>query len=238
MAVEGYVSSKVILARLYRELGLTNEISESEAIELIADALEMIGSYSQYTEMNEILELEDGKVRLPENFYKLVNIRYQDNPMSWSTNSLVNDYYCEDCVIPECCTEYNLYINNSFIITNIKAESPNNEICISYLGIPVDEDGYPMIPADIYFYKACVSYITSILDYREWRKGNIPKDVMMKSEQNWLFYVNSARGSANLPNLAQLENLKNLMTRLIPSVNQYHRGFRDNSKQERRRRFN
>lgn len=237
MAIEGYVSSKVILNRLYRELGITNEISESDGIEFIADALAMIGSFYQYDQIPAELELVDGKAALPVNFYKLVDIRYKSWPMSWSQNALTTDYECDSCEIPKCCAEFNFYINNNYIITNIKEESPDNKLCINYLGVPVDEDGYPLIPNDIYFFKACVAYITSILDYREWRKGNVPDKVYKKSEQDWLFYVNSARGSANMPNIAQLENLKNILLRLTPNTNQYHNGFKNNRKQELRKRF-
>lgn len=238
MAITNYVSSKVIMARLYRELGISTEISETEVIELIADALSMIGSHYQYLEIPTVLELnETGIAKLPNNFYKLVSIRYNDNPLSWSTNAFVHDYECDACEIARCCTDYSFYIEDGYVKTDIKAIEPNNKLCITYLGVPVDNEGYPLVPDDIYYFKACVAYVTYIMDYREWRKGNTPKDVMSKSEQDWLFYVNSARGAANMPNVAQMENLKNIMLRLIPSVNQYFHNFRNVNSQERRKRF-
>lgn len=233
--INGFVSSKVILSRLYKELGPTVELSESDCIEWMADAMAMIGSYYQYTEFTDMLELDNGRVRLPNNFYRMIDLTYNGSALSWSSNSFVNDYYCDDCELPiSCCTEYNFYINDSYIITNIKTESPENKLCVRYLGVAIDTDGYPMVPDDIYFFKACVAYITYLLDYREWRKGNIPDKVQQKSEREWLFYVNAARGSANMPGIAQLENLKNIMVRLIPSQNQYRNNFRDISKPENR----
>lgn len=238
MSISNYVSSKVVMARLYRELGLSTEISETEVIELIADALAMIGSHYQYDEIPTVLELDvNGVTKLPSNFYKLVSIRYKDNPLSWSTNAFVNDYECDSCEIAKCCTDYSFYISDGIIKTDIKATEPDNKLCISYLGVPVDEDGYPMVPDDIYYFKACVAYVTYIMDYREWRKGNSPDKVFKKSEQDWLFYVNSARGAANMPNVSQMENLKNIMIRLIPSVNQYTRNFKNINSPERRKRF-
>lgn len=239
--ISGYTSIKNISARLYAELGISTEISESNVAEWCADALSMIGSFYQYDILNAELEMDEGKTRLPLNYYKLIDIRYNNRPLMWSSNALVRDYDCEDCKIPQFCSNCDMnsfYINNSFLITDIKETSPENKLCISYLGVPVDEDGYPLIPDDIYFFKACVAYITHRLDYIEWRKANISDKVFNKSESEWLFYVNSARGSANAPNLAQIEGWKNIMVRLIPKQNSYLNSFKNINNSERRKRFN
>jgi hypothetical protein len=93
------VSSKVVLAKLYRDLGINKEIPESSCIEWIAEVLEKIGTYYQYEEVNAVLELTDGTVKLPDNFYKLIYISYNSSPLRWSSNSMIHDYACEDCVI-------------------------------------------------------------------------------------------------------------------------------------------
>lgn len=238
--ITGYTSYKAIMARLYSELGSLTEIQEDDCIEWIADALSMIGSYAQYNETNVILELEDGKAKLPNNFYKLIDIRYNNRPLMWSSNSFVRDYACDGCLIPQPCKScdmHSFYINGSYLITDIKEVSPSNKICISYLGVAVDEEGYPLIPDDIYFFKACVAYVTHRMDYREWRKGNITDKVFQKSESEWLFYVNSARGAANMPNAAQLENLKSVWVRLIPKQDSYYSAFKNINDPEKRRRF-
>jgi len=49
---------------------------------------------------------------------------------------------------------------------------------------------------------------------------------------DWLFYVNSARGAANMPSTAQLEGLKNTMQRLMARPNMYRVSFKGLSKPE------
>jgi hypothetical protein len=239
--ITGYITLKALIAKLYRDLGLTTEINESHVIEWTSESLLMIGSYYQYSEIKECLDLKDGKVRLPDNFYRIIDIAYKNRPLHWASPSALTQYGCEESVIPVCCTENNFYINNNYIITDIKASnlytSEPETIAITYLGIPVDDEGYPMIPDDVYFMKACAAYITYMMDQREWRKGNITDKVVQKSESDWLFYVNSARGSANMPSIAQLENLKNVWVRLIPKQNEYSQFFANNNKQEKRYRF-
>lgn len=228
-----YISAKSIIAKLYRDLNITTELNESHILEWLGEVLQKIGAFSQYEEINDILELTDGKAFLPSNFDRLVYITHNNKPLSWSTSSNLHNYDCPDCnKIPNCCTDNNFYISNNIIITDIKEK--DSKICITYLGVPIDEEGYPLIPDDIYFIEACSKYVMYMLDYREWRKGNIPDKVVQKSEQDYLFYINSARGSANMPNLAQLERLKNVWVRLSPLNNEYSKNFRNLGNQERR----
>ena len=226
-----YTSFKNILNKLYRDLNLTTEINESHVLEWCAEILAKIGAYAQYEEINAVLQLTDGKVELPCNFDKLVYISCDSKPLAWSSNSNLHQYGCDDCKIPTNISKNYFYISNNMIITDIKDTEPVTEICITYLGTPVDEEGYPMIPDDVYFSEACASYVTYKLDYREWRKGNTPDKVMQKSEVDYLFYVKSAKGAANMPNAAQLENIKNIIVRLIPKQNSYNGFFQNISKQ-------
>jgi hypothetical protein len=238
MSITRYLPIQTVVNRLYRQLGINTEINESEVIEWTSDALLMIGSYYQFVEKSECLELIDGKAKLPCGFYKLVDIAYQGFPVSWATNQMASNYQCEGCQIPQCCTEFTFYINNDYLITNINSTngSPDNtNICIVYLSVPVDDNGYPMIPDDIYYMRALESYVTYRMDYREWRKGKLADKVYKDSEAAWLFYVNSARGSANMPNIAELEKLKNIWQRLIPLQGEYNRHFSNLGKQQNRR---
>lgn len=238
--INNFTSIGVVAAKLYRDLGINKEINFSDVVEWCNEVLLKVGAYSQFKEISKCIELTEGKAELPCGFYRLVDIAYQNIPLHWATNSLTNNYQCEGCQIPRCCTEYNFYINDNYIITNI--DTLNNceikdKLCMIYLGMPVDDDGYPMIPDDIYFLEACSKYCTYMLDYQDWRKGQLPDKIYQKSEQDYLFYIRSAKGAANMPGIAQLENLKNIMTRLIPKQNDYNNHFRNTSQPERRRRF-
>lgn len=236
--ITGYTSIKNVIAKLYRDLGINTEINEVHVVEWVAETLQKIGSYYQYTPTNKCLELdESGKVLLPCDFYRLIDIHYGNIPLSWASKSASTDYSCQECKVCVGCTEYTFYISNNYLITNVTTDSTGvlvPKICIDYLAVPVDSEGYPLVPDDVYFIEACAKYVTYMLDYREWRKGNIPDKVLQKSEQDYLWYINSARGSANMPGVQQLENIKNVWVRLIPKQNEFNNSFRNLNKQERR----
>ncbi len=236
--IHKYTNIKTVIGKIYRDLGATDEINEYDAIEWIAEALEKIGAYAQYEEISEYLEVDNGIVQLPLNFHRLKDISYNNNSMSWASKSLANNYDCPDCQIPNCCTEYTFYINDGYLVTNIVNTSTTGDlpkVCIVYLGIPVDDEGYPLIPDDVYYMEALASYVTYRLDYQRWRKGSVPDKVYQAAELNWLYYVKAAKGAANMPSAAQLENIKNVWNRLIPKQNAYNGLFKGLSKQEQRK---
>lgn len=234
--INNFISVYSIIDKLYRDLGINKEINESSVIEWVNEVLLKVGAYSQFVETKTCLELTNGRACLPNGFYRLVDIMYGNKPLHWATNTIVTDYACEGCTIPKCCAEHSFYISNNYLITDIKSDE-SQKICIVYIGMPVDDNGYPMIPDDVYFQEACAKYVTYMLDYQDWRKGQLPDKVLQKSEVDYLFYVNSARGAANMPGVAQLERLKNIIVRMIPSQNQYNKFFQNVSNQEHRRRY-
>lgn len=233
--ITGYVSLKTIIAKLYRDLAINYELNEGDIIEWTAEALKMIGAYGQYDEVSHCLELTNGKAKLPCDFYKLVDINWQGRPMHWATNTNAMNYQCSNCSIPVCdCCDLSFYINDNYLISNINTDT-TADICMVYLASPVDDEGYPMVPEDVYYHKAIAAYITYIMDYATWRKGRISDKILAKSEKEWLFYVNSARGSANMPNTAQTENIKNIWQRIMPNPGAYDRNFLGFNRKERRR---
>ena len=230
--ITGFVSIKTLIAKIYRDLDINSEIPETSIIEWTAEALSMIGAYSQYDEVSACIDLVNGKAKLPLGFYKLVDVNYLNHPMFWATNTNANNYQCSECKIPVCKDKscgYTFYLNDNYIITNITTDidpaATNPSVCMVYLGIHVDEDGYPMIPDNVYYMKALASYVTLMVDTIEWRKGKLTDKVREESKLDWGFYVNSARGAANMPNSAQLNNLHNIMTRLMPLRGEFAKGY-------------
>lgn len=229
--ITNFKSVKTIIAGLYRDLGINTEINEQDVVEWVAEALNLIGSYSQMNEISAVITVANHRVKLPCDFVYPKDITYLGRPLSWATKSASNNYQCEECNdIPSCCTDYNFYIEDGYINTSLET----GDLCIVYLGVPVDEDGYPLVPNDVYFDKALKSYVTYMLDRMQFRRGLVPEVVFRISEKDWLFYVNSARGSANMPDSSQMERLKSVWVRLIPKQNSYANGFRDIASRERK----
>ena len=73
-----------------------------------------------------------------------------------------------------------------------------------------------------------------MLDKIQFRIGLIPEVVFRMSEKDWYFYVNSARGSAYMPDAAQMDRLQKVWVRLIPKPHEFSNNFRNLENHERR----
>jgi hypothetical protein len=223
------VSVRYIAEKVYRDLRVNTELPIFDIIEWVSEALLFIGAFDQFESVTGKLEVEDYKVKLPCGFYKLQTITYNNAFIKYAGNSLPttlvtgtfrpNDKSCLD----------SYYINNGCITTSFKTGT----LCITYLSIPVDSEGYPTVPDDVYFLKACTAYVTKMLDYQDWRAGRIADKVFQKSEDDWDWYCAAARGASNLPDSARMELLKNTLVRLIPEQNR-HLYFMHNNRESRK----
>lgn len=231
--ITGYKSIKTIMSGLYRDLGYNTEINFGDLVEWVGEALAMIGAYSQFTDKNTCLEVCNHEVLLPCDFYRIIDINFNGKPIRWESNTLAHLYGCQGCKITDCCTEEYFYITQSHIKTSFK----EGKLCIVYLAIPSDTEGYPLVPDDVYYDKALKAYCTYMLDRIEFRKQKLPEVAYRDSEKDWYFYVNSARGAANMPDTAMLESLKNVWVRMIPRTNEWKKNFVNLNNQERRRTF-
>lgn len=232
--ISGYKSIRTIIEGLYRDLDYNTELNEISIISWCGEALLLIGAYSQFTEEIKCVDVCNHEAELPCDFYKLIDISHNKRAMHWATKTLAAQYGCDGCKISNCCTENEFYITNFTLRTSFKEGS----VCLNYLAVPTDEEGYPLIPDDVYFDKALKSYCTYMLDRIEFRKAKIPEVAYRDSEKDWYFYVSSAKGSANMPNAAQMENLLNTWVRLIPKQNLYNKNFRGLTDKENRKLFN
>lgn len=242
--INSHISIKAVIANIYRDLGLSTELPTDDVIEWIGSALEFIGAYGQYEPKIAEFDIDEYKVKIPLDLYKLVYVTYNGYPLTFAGKHLGNNIFCPNCTIPtqdinttngtlstSGCGGATFYLNDTYIITSIQT----GKICLEYIAIPVDEDGYPLVPDNVSYMKALTCYVTKMLDYREWRKGNIPDKVFQHSEKEWNWYCAQAKGAANMPDLGQLERLKNVMVRLIPKQNEFNTLFRTNGSQERRK---
>ena len=229
--IVNFKSSKALIAGLYRDLGNNTEINESDFLEWVGEGLSMIGSYAQNKEVSTILTVANHTVALPCDFIYPKDITHNGRPLSWSTKSAANNYKCEDCnTIPTCCTDYNFYIADGCLNTSLES----GDLCIVYQAVPVDDEGFPLVPDNVYFDKALKAYVTYMLDKIQFRRGLIPEVVFKFSEREWLWYVGSAKGSANMMSTAQMDRIQKIWVRLIPKPHEFSNNFRNLENHERR----
>ena len=125
-------------------------------------------------------------------------------------------------------------LNNNHITLSVK----EGVVCMAYLAIPTDDEGLPLIPDNTSYQLAIKKYLTMKIDYIAWRKGELQQAVFQHSEQEWQWYVGQAGNKAKMPNLDQIEAIKNQTMRLLPKVNHHETFFKTLGSPEIRKNFN
>ncbi len=241
------VSIKSVIAKVYRDLNLQDADRWVDMLEWSSEALEFIQAPEQLETKICKLTITDYKAHLPCGFSKLNYVYFNGFPLLPATsvfgNTLINqkpttvdsitlDKLNGNPILLDMGktlnqTEWTFTIDPSYIKTNFK----NGDIYISYEAIPLDEDGFPLIPDDISYRTACFWYIVKMLALPDWFEGRASKFEV--ADNNWQFYCAQAGAKAMAPDLPRLENIKGQWVRLLPDINKGSRFFVDLAKQER-----
>lgn len=248
------------IAKVVRDLGLGGKsIDYQDMIEWIADALQDIGAYAQFEEVERPIAIFSYSGELPCDLYKVVRLKPGCNVELKSSStgyynktlqealeragvdfSLLSVYEQEmilnpakpRLVSPYSNTSNGFHLNkhlfgnisknrldcNDYNIQGNKINVGFEEgvVTIQYLRIPVDEEGFPLVPDDTAFRNALFWNIAMHLSMRspEMLNNQRLKDYEY-CRQMWNRYCGQARARANMPDIHMAENLKNTFFRQI-----------------------
>ena len=246
--IYNYTSVKEVVEGLYRDYGSQEELDLWDLIEWCGEALDLIGAHQQYITMVEDWQVCDYRKDLPCNLISIQQISYEGYPLKYaagvfgpasSTDSntyTLNGDTANSDNFPQVNTEeisldHRYYINDAYLVASFE----NGCITVSYTATKVDEDGFPMIPDEVTYKKALKSYCQMMLDRREWRRQRLSEAVYRDSQRDWEWYVRTARGKAQMPNIDKMESIKNQWVKLKPNQNSYNNFFSDLNTRERKK---
>jgi hypothetical protein len=142
-------------------------------------------------------------------------------PMRLSTNTFrgavgTNDFGIGVDFFPE------YHISNNQIVTTIQ----EGTVALSYVSMPVDDNGYPMIPDLIEYKEAITRYVAYKSAYSRLfsNEPNIER-LYQRLESDWHWYCKQARNSMMMnTTLDEKENFKDISNRMLPIKRGYY-GF-------------
>lgn len=137
------------------------------------------------------------------------------NQMTPTNNVQVKSSYVNTTI------DYTYLITSNYLKTNVSS----GYIMMAYQAIPTDNNGYPLIPDDADFMEAIYWYITMKLLYPQWKQGSVRDQVYYDARRSWNYNCKKAYGNALMPNIDQLESIKNGWLRLVPEINEHATGF-------------
>lgn len=230
MLKTGYTSVERVIENVIRDTGFTSEINWVDIIEWIYIASELIGVKNAYvlkiTDGNSDLShpdpivVTDYRGELPTDFHMIYQVRDYDTKESLRASTY-------SYLISTNSTDFNnsssksYTLNEDYIFTSF--EEGNLEI--AYYAFPTDANGLPLIPDDVMYIRAIEAYLTERIARKLWLQDKMSTDKYKALEQDWLFYVNSARTKDALMTIDQAESFKNQYVRIATNFNEHATQF-------------
>lgn len=254
MQIASYTSSKEVINNFLRNTGSTDKVNFADAAYWIYECSELIGHPLQYIpkvighNQDSSYELTSYRVKLPTDFHKLVAISIDGVlciPSQATFHQLMDGSCCG--LNTDSLPSSNFYDNfgnvfspqalplNTRIVTNppsftlnstyVTFDVKDGKVCMAYLAFPLDEEGYPLIPDDVRYKRACAQYLQWKYDFIQWRQQLIPDKVYLESKQEYEWAIASARAYLQMPDLNQMEGLKRQMTKMIVRTEEFQTAF-------------
>lgn len=254
MFIDKYTSTKEIVNNLFRDTDRTETINYADAAYWIYECMELINYPMTYIPKvmghkgEESYDLENYKAELPDDFHRLIAVALdgiicipsQNNfhhlmdgsCCDWSNDSFPSEYFYDN--FGNTFSPQALPLNRkvadrppTFTISDhfITFDRREGKVCLVYWAFPLDKEGFPLIPDDVKYKRACSNYLGWKYDRIAWRKGLIPRDVFLESQDEKDWAIASCQSNLKMPDVNQMESIRRQVTKMIVRTDDFKSAF-------------
>lgn len=215
------ISTKTVVAKLYRDLRLTDSRHVSDMLEWFGEAMGYIKVFPALHRKVVELEVEMHRVELPVDLMKIQQVLKMPNQlvMRYNSSTFPRSLHTRDSPNRYASSDVGYIVNFNYLETDFET----GEVALSYLATPMDEDGYPMIPDDSAFQEALKWYVALRMNEGGWKHpaGLQYPDI----ERRWFHYCGQARQRNKMPDIDQYQNFLESWVRLVPDYTRHESVF-------------
>ena len=211
-----YINIREILSRCLRH-PLLQDLSLESAIQYVVDFLGIMGLPTTYNDSLQEIEICDYRGVLPCDLISINQVRYNGLCIRYMTDN----FYDKS-------SEPTFKIQGRIIYTSFK----EGKIEVSYKSIPVDDEGYPLLPDEPTFLRALELYIKKQWFTILFDMNKISPAVLQNTQQEYSFAVGACNNTFIIPSVSEMESIKNMWNQLIPRFNEFKTGFKYQGSQE------
>lgn len=202
---------------------MMQDLNLEQVIGYVIDFMKIVGVPNTFMNKTQVLDIKGYRSELPCDFYSMIQIRlYSDSggpDFHHAYRYTTDSFHMSDNKSDWSDITYKLQGNCIFFST-----PENGKVEISYNAIPVDKDGYPLIPDNTFYTRALKAYIKKEYFGIQFDLGKINLSVMNRADQEYAWYVGQAQSELIMPSIDEMESITNMWNRLI-DVNQHRHGF-------------
>jgi len=256
-----HISSKQVIAKVFRDLKPKDSSWTVDAVEWIGEALDFIGFHGIFDHKALTLTVKDHKTALPCDLYQLIQVAHKGCALVYGTDT--TGYTADHRVASTGVTGGPIYTtavgetvptddhsspaftlkfttergtsNDYYLINggNLVTSFEEGEVTLYYTAYLTDDDGFPLVPDNVYVKQALEWYII-----RQMMMGGFVHPVFNweVADAKWGHYCVAAQNDLSFPNIDKMETMKNMFVRMVPNLNRHSDFFIGNETQERLKR--
>ena len=201
----GYISIKQILDDLLAH-PLLRDLSLERALDHAIHFMRIVGMPKMFLEKVVKVPLREYRAQLPDDYYNIIQVReansnitlqhtIDSHHMGDDKNSLAPSYR----------------IQGNIIYSSLR----DKELEVSYKALPIDEEGFPMLPDNSSFIKALELYIKKQYFTVLFDMGKITGQVLNNTQQEYAWYVGQCQSDLVRPTWDEMKSITNTWTNII-----------------------
>jgi len=208
------ISIKTIFDRITRH-PLMSDTPKEYMADYTEEFIRIVGMPNILEEKVATIDVKDYRAELPKDFIQVQSVR---NYNGVTYKSTTDTFFLSDK-----CNDSNTYkIQGGVIFT----DRPDVQLEISYLAIPLDNEGYPMIPDNSSFLRALEAYIKKQVFTVLFDTGKIHPTVLQNATKEYAWAVGDCQTEANRLSLDDAESFYKKYKELLPVYNRHKNSFR------------
>lgn len=215
-----YTNIREIASRLLRH-PLMVDLTLEAIIQYTVDFIGIVGFPAIYYDKVESVEIKNYRAVLPCDLIAIRQVRDSKNNISLRATT-DTFHLIHDEKKPIMRQEGTFKTQGNIIYTSFK----EGKIDIAYRAIPIDKEGYPLIPDNSTFLKALELYIKLEWFSVLFDMNKISPAVLQKTQQDYAWRVGQLNTEFTLPSVSEMEAISNMMNQLIPRTNEFRKGFK------------
>lgn len=223
-----YISIKEVLDNIL-DHPLLQDVSFERAVNHAVHFIRIVGMPREFNEQTELVTIENYRGLLPCDLDSIIQVRtysecgHNHRVFRYSTDS----FHMSEHKDPS--FDFTYKVQGGVIFTSIK----EGTIEIAYRSIPVDSEGYPMIPDNSSFIRALELYIKKQAFTVLFDLGKITPQVYNNTLQEYSWAVGQAQSDMVRPSIDQMESFTNMLNTLVPRMTEHSKGFMNTGTKER-----
>jgi hypothetical protein len=185
---------------------LLRDLSLERAVDHAIHFMRIVGMPKMFLEKVTKVTLDEYRALLPDDYYNIIQVReagsntplqhtIDSHHMGDDKNSLAPSYR----------------IQGNIIYSSLR----DKELEVSYKALPIDEEGYPMLPDNSSFIKALELYIKKQYFTVLFDMGKITGQVLNNTQQEYAWYVGQCQSDLVRPTWDEMKSITNTWTNII-----------------------